>query len=72
MGRKKIYEDEREATRVYLAKLARLQIRVPKEERQKYFDAAANAGLSLNAFAVAAMNEKIEREGLLPADAPEV
>lgn len=70
MGRKKIYDDKNEAVRVYQSKLGRLQVRMPKDERQQYIDAAAAAGLSVNAFILAAMNEKIERDGLLPAPDP--
>lgn len=70
MGRKRIYEDPREAGRVYRAKLAEIRARVPKNDHQRYTDAAAAAGMSLTAFVVSAMNEKIERDGLLPAPDP--
>lgn len=70
MGRKKIYEKTSDAVRVYQSKLGRFQVRMPKDERQRYVDAAAAAGLSMNAFIIAAMNEKIERDGLLPASDP--
>lgn len=44
--------------------LDEFKIRVPKGKKEYYQDAAAAAGLSLNAFAIAAMDEKIDRDSL--------
>ena len=41
-----------------------IAVRVPKGKKDYYKSAAAAAGVSLNQFAIAAMDEKIEREGL--------
>lgn len=37
--------------------------RVPKGDRERYKQAAAALGLSLNAFIISAIEEKIERSG---------
>ena len=39
-------------------------VRVPKGKKDYYKSAAAAAGVSLNQFAIAEKNKKIEREGL--------
>ncbi len=60
-------ESQKKATAKYMkAHLDDLKIRVPKGRRDYYKNAAAAAGLSLNAFAVSAMDEKIKRENLAP------
>lgn len=53
------------ASQKYLKEhLDEIKIRVPKGRKAYYRDAAVAAGSSLNAFCIAAMNEKIEREDL--------
>ena len=41
-----------------------IKIRVPKGRKEYYKDAAATIGQSLNQFAISAMDEKIDRDGL--------
>lgn len=48
-------------------KVENLTIRVPKGRRAYYKACAAAAGESLNALAVRALDELIEREGIQPA-----
>ena len=45
-------------------KVERLTVRIPKGQRDYYQQAAAAFGMSFNSFAVAALDEKIEREGI--------
>ena len=47
-------------------RVERLTVRIPKGGRDYYQEAANIAGMSFNAFAVAALDEKIEREGIKP------
>ena len=55
----------RRATAKYLTEtVEEFKIRVPKGRKDYYKDAAATVGLSLNQFAVQAMDEKIDRDGL--------
>lgn len=51
------------ATKEYLKKLKSISIRVKKEEKEKYEKAAKKTGLSLPAFILKSMDEKIERDG---------
>lgn len=63
--KKKSYTPARlKAIRKYLDTQAEIRVRVPKEMKPRYVNAAAAAGMSLNAFAVESMNEKIARDGL--------
>ena len=56
---------QRKAVAKYHAeKVEDIKIRVPKGRKDYYKDAAATVGLSLNQFAVQAMDEKIDRDGL--------
>ena len=41
-----------------------IKVRLPKGKREYYKAMAAKANLSLNSFAIKAMDELIEREGL--------
>ena len=61
----KYSEKSKEYTKQYMKeKLDEFKIRIPKGRKTYYQDAAAAAGLSLNAFAIAAMDEKIDRDSL--------
>ena len=54
----------RKANKKYLSETVEdIKIRVPKGRKEYYKDAAAVIGLSLNQFAITAMDEKIERDG---------
>ena len=53
------------ATAKYLTEtVEEFKIRVPKGRKDYYKDAAATVGLSLNQFAVQAMDEKIDRDNI--------
>lgn len=52
------------ATKEYLKTLASVSIRIKKEDRDRYSSAAEKAGMSLRAFILKSMDEKIERDGL--------
>lgn len=55
------------ATQKYIKNnLEEIKFRVKKGEKVKYKTAAENAGVSMAQFAITSMNEKIEREHLLP------
>ena len=55
----------RRATAKYLTEtVEEFKIRVPKGRKDYYKDAAATVGLSLNQFAVQAMDEKIDRDNI--------
>lgn len=57
-------EAQAKATKEYLKTLASISIRVKEEEKEKYADAAQKAGMSLRAFILKSMDEKIERDSL--------
>lgn len=52
------------ATKEYQKKLASISIRMKNEEKDKYTHAAKKAGMSLRAFILISMDEKIERDSL--------
>lgn len=60
----KYTEAQAKAVKTYLEKnnLVQIQIRVPNEDKAYYKEEAEKMGLSLNAFIIEAINEKIERE----------
>lgn len=61
----KIYSKaQAKATKEYLKTLASISIRVKEEEKEKYSEAAQKAGMSLRAFILKSMDEKIERDSL--------
>lgn len=59
----KYTEAQAAATKKYLKSMGEYKLRVSKEEKEKYMNYAKSCGMSLNAFIIAAVNEKIEREG---------
>lgn len=52
------------ATKKYLDKLSSISIRVKEEDKERYDKAAKKAGMSLRAFLLTSMDEKIDRDGL--------
>lgn len=57
-------ESNRRAVALYHSKLDTIAVRIPKGQKDHYKAAAAAAGMSLNQFAVSAMDEKIDRDDL--------
>ena len=57
-------EAQAKATKEYLKTLASVSIRLKKEEKERYMRAAEKAGMSLRAFIIMSMDEKIQRDGL--------
>jgi len=55
-------ESQKKATLKYMQKLKRIPIDVKPEEYKIYKNHANKLGLSLRAFTLQAMNEKIERD----------
>ena len=54
---------QKRAAEKYLSeKVENIILRVPKGRKDYYKDAAASADMSLNQFAIEAMDEKIERQ----------
>lgn len=51
-----------EATKKYLRGLGEYKLRVSKDDKKKYMAAAKSKGMSLNAYIIQALEEKIERE----------
>lgn len=54
-------ESQKEATKKYLRSLKSLSIRITEEEYNRYSNAAQKSGMSLRAFVMEAIEEKIER-----------
>lgn len=50
----------------YLDKFEEIRIRVPEGKLDYYMRIVEAVGLSLNKFAITAMDEKIERDGITP------
>ena len=76
MNKKSTYRGSTEAVRRAVKKyqsekVENLMIRVQKGRREYYKSRAAAAGVSLNSFTVAALDEKIERDHLDTPKAPE-
>ena len=61
----------RAVAKYHAQKIDTLAIRVPKGRKEYYKDKAAAAGVSLNNFAVCALDEKIARDHLDAPKAPE-
>lgn len=57
-------KSQKEATKKYLNGLKNLSIRVKPEEAERLRNEAEKRNLSLRAFILTAVNEKIEREGV--------
>ena len=62
----KDYTDaQKEATKKYLNKLKNLSIRVKPEEAERFKSEAAKRNMSLRAFVLSSINEKIERKDII-------
>ena len=59
----KLYEQHKAANNRYLAKLDDIRFRVPKGEREKIREHAAQRGESVNAFIYRAVQETMRRDG---------
>ena len=56
-------EARAKAIKKYLDNLGKCTLRMPKEDKERYKEAAAAAGMSLNAYIIQAIEEKISRSG---------
>jgi predicted HicB family RNase H-like nuclease len=54
-------EAQKKATRKYLNTLKSLSIRISEEDYVKYSNAAKNANMSLRAYVIKSIEEKIEK-----------
>ena len=59
---KEYTQAQAEATKRYLKGLGEYKLRVSKDDKKKYMEAARSKGMSLNAYIIQALEEKIERE----------
>ena len=58
------YNDaQKKATEKYLKSLKRLDIRIKPEDHERYSSAAEAAGMSLRAFVLEAVEEKVAKQG---------
>ncbi len=57
----KYKQDVRNAVSRYNSKLASITIRVPKEMKDEFYEAAEKAGMPFKQFFIQAVKEKIER-----------
>lgn len=57
-------EAQRKSTKKYLDNHGTFKVIVSKEKKQAYQAAAQASGVSLNQFAEAALDEKIDRDGM--------
>lgn len=57
-------EARAKAIKKYLANIGEYKLRVSKEDKERYMGVAKSAGMSLNAYIIQAIEEKIERDGL--------
>lgn len=57
----KYRQDVRNAVSRYNSKLASITIRVPKEMKAEFYEAAEKAGIPFRQFFIQAMREKIDR-----------
>ena len=57
----KYKQDVRNAVSRYNSKLASITIRIPKEMKTEFYEAAEKAGIPFKQFFIQAMKEKIDR-----------
>lgn len=57
----KYKQDVRNAVSRYNSKLASITIRIPKEMKEEFYEAAEKAGMPFKQFFIQAVKEKIER-----------
>lgn len=58
----KYTEAQAEATKRYLKSLGEYKLRVPKEDKERYMRIAKKNNVSLNAYIIQALEEKILRD----------
>lgn len=58
----KYTEAQANATKKYLKNIGEYKLRVSKEDKQRYMNIAKSSGMSLNAYIIQAIEEKIQRE----------
>lgn len=56
-------EARAKAIKKYLSNIGEYKLRVPKEDKERYMEIAKESGMSLNAYIIKAIEEKIERDG---------
>ena len=61
MGQK-YTEAQARATKKYLSNIGEYKLRVSKEDKERYMTVAKEAGLSLNAYIIQAIEEKISND----------
>lgn len=59
---KEYTQAQAEATKKYLKGIGEYKLRVSKEDKARYMEIAKSKGVSLNAYIIQALEEKIERE----------
>lgn len=57
----KYRQDVRNAVSKYNSKLASITVRIPKEMKAEFYEAAEKAGIPFKQFFIQAMQEKIDR-----------
>ena len=57
----KYKQDVRNAVSKYNSKLASITVRIPKEMKMEFYEAAERAGIPFRQFFIQAMQEKIDR-----------
>ena len=58
---KEYTEAQARATKKYLSNIGEYKLRVSKEDKERYMSVAKSAGMSLNAYIIQAIEEKIHR-----------
>ena len=61
MGQK-YTEAQARATKKYLSNIGEYKLRVSKEDKERYMTVAKEAGMSLNAYIIQAIEEKISKD----------
>lgn len=61
MGQK-YTEAQARATKKYLSNIGEYKLRVSKEDKERYMTVAKEAGMSLNAYIIQAIEEKISND----------
>ena len=56
-------EARAKAVKKYLSHIGEYKLRVSKEDKERYMRIAKSAGMSLNAYIIQALEEKIQRDG---------
>lgn len=59
---KQYTEAQARATKKYLSNIGEYKLRVSKEDKERYMTIAKECGMSLNAFIIQAIEEKIAKD----------